>query len=142
LDAALRLNRMRVGTRVFVDEGTARGLSGCRTTPLFCGHLEPQQWLQLRFEAFRGATARASRTCVRPVFSKSTFWLDDTAQWSRWEISSQHKETKVQGDRDQVYLEKALAQAKKDYAAMLKKQKTCHKRELVFTAEREVFPAP
>jgi outer membrane receptor protein involved in Fe transport len=34
-DAALRGDRMRVGTRVFVGEGTAPGLSGRRAIPFF-----------------------------------------------------------------------------------------------------------
>jgi hypothetical protein len=54
-------------------------------------------------------------------------------------MSSQQKRTKVQGDYGRVDLEKALAQAKKENAALLKKHKFTIKENKVLAAEREVL---
>ena len=76
------------------------------------------------------------------ALSKSTSWLADTAQRIRGQVSSQQKKAKVQGDRERLFLEKELAQAKKEAAALLKKHKLSMQENKVLAAEREVFPEP
>ena len=86
-DAALRGGRMRVGARVFIDEGTAPGVIGRRAIPFFAVTSSH------RTGSSYGVTPVEGRQQEQAVpayaLSKSTSWLADTALRSRRQMPSQ-----------------------------------------------------
>jgi hypothetical protein len=73
------------------------------------------------------------------ALSKSTSWLADAARRSSGKMPSQQNRAQVLGDCDRADSEKALAQAKKENAALLKKLKHAAKKNKVLAAERETL---
>ena len=136
-DAALRGGRMRVGARVFIDEGTAPGVIGRRAIPFFAVTSSH------RTGSSYGVTPVEGRQQEQAVpayaLSKSTSWLADAARRSSGKMPSQQNRAQVLGDCDRADSEKALAQAKKENTALLKKQKLTVKESKVLATEHKVF---
>ena len=136
-DAALRGERMPVGTRVFVDEGTAAGVSGRRAFPFFA--VISRHLPGCRYGVKPQEARQHERSVPAHALSKSTSWLADTAQRSSGQMTSQQRKAKVQSDRDRVALEQELARVKKEQAALLKKHNLAMRENKVLAAEREAL---
>ena len=75
---------MRVGTRVFVDEGMAPGVIGRRAIPFFVPISSHRTGFSYRVKHAEGQQQK--RAVPAYALSKFSSWLADTAQRSRGQV--------------------------------------------------------
>jgi hypothetical protein len=124
-----------VWTRAFVVESTPPGVIDRRAVPFFAVISSHRTCCSYGLKPAEGW--QQERAVPAQILFKSTSWLADMAQRSRGQKHSRQKRANVQKNRDRADLEKALAQAKKENAALLKNNKLTIKENKVLAAERE-----
>jgi hypothetical protein len=91
-DATLRGLRLLVGTRIFVDEGKERGVSGRRAVP-FCAAISSSS-SDCRYGVRPFVVRQQDQPVPASAFSKSSSWLADAALRIRGHMASQQKKEK------------------------------------------------
>jgi hypothetical protein len=88
-DATLRGLRLLVGTRIFVDEGKERGVSGRRAVP-FCAAISSSS-SDCRYGVRPFVVRQQDQPVPASAFSKSSSWLADAALRIRGHMALQQK---------------------------------------------------